>query len=222
MEKRVRIIDCETTGFDPEEDRLVEIAAVDWVDGFFEPARSTLVNPGIPIPPTASAVHHITDRMVADAPSPEEALRAFDGELIYCAHNSRFDRGFLPFHAHWICTYRVALNLWPDAPGFSNQVLRYFLKLEDPPEDLGPPHRAAHDAWVTSRIFAFALETLSAARMIEISSRPALLPSFTFGKHAGQPIAEIPRSYLSWILSKGDEFDEDVLHTARMHLEGTA
>lgn len=59
-------LDSETTGVDPEVARLVELALI-------EPATgnrwSSLINPGIPIPPDATEVHGITDADVADAPA---------------------------------------------------------------------------------------------------------------------------------------------------------
>ena len=65
MAKRPIYYDTETTGIKAEKDRVIEIAAFDPVqDRTFE----ALVNPGMPIPAEASAVHHITDDMVADSP----------------------------------------------------------------------------------------------------------------------------------------------------------
>ena len=61
----IRIIDIETTGIDPSKDKIVEIASVD-ASREGRPTRPTqhLVNPGIPIPPLSSAVHHIVDAEV--------------------------------------------------------------------------------------------------------------------------------------------------------------
>ena len=63
----IRVVDVETTGLDPAADRIVEIAVVG-VD--FERRSccklfNSLVDPGIPIPPEVSAIHHITTAMVA-------------------------------------------------------------------------------------------------------------------------------------------------------------
>lgn len=65
------VVDTETTGFDHEADRLVEIACVR-EDGSF---RTTLVCPGERrISYGAMATHHITPEMVAEAPTTLEAL----------------------------------------------------------------------------------------------------------------------------------------------------
>jgi len=56
--------DLETTGTDPAADRIVSAACVRMRDGVRESVRNWLVDPGIPIPASASAVHGITDERV--------------------------------------------------------------------------------------------------------------------------------------------------------------
>lgn len=90
--------DLETTGIQPKTDAIVEIGAVRF-DGS-EPVESfcTLINPGRPIPPEASAVNGITDEMVAGSPAVETVLSdlaAFCGDLPLVAHNAPFDFKFL-------------------------------------------------------------------------------------------------------------------------------
>ena len=63
--------DLETTGIDKEKDGIVQIALSRMVNGVSH-AFKTLVNPLMPIPAEATAVHHITDDMVADAPTLAE------------------------------------------------------------------------------------------------------------------------------------------------------
>lgn len=217
MEKRVRIIDTETTGIEPT-DQLVEIASVDWTEAGLCNPLQTLVRPTIPIPATASAVHHIRDRDVEGAPDTTHAISLFVDAPIYAAHNARFDRMFLPFEGPWVCTYKVALSLFPDAPAHSNQVLRYWLDLRDPPAEAGDlAHRALYDAWTTAFLFERFLEDLTVAQMVKISANPALLPRLGFGKHAGIPLSEVPKDYLVWIV--GQDFDEDVRFTAQHYLD---
>ena len=63
-------LDFETTGVDPQTDRVVSYALLD--EPGFE--ITGLVDPGVPIPDAASRVHGITDAMVAGAPGPVDAL----------------------------------------------------------------------------------------------------------------------------------------------------
>lgn len=69
---RYRVIDTETTGIDARHDAVVEIAWVDIEDGEVCAEWGSLVAPNMAIPPSASAIHHITDEMVADAPQLAE------------------------------------------------------------------------------------------------------------------------------------------------------
>jgi DNA polymerase-3 subunit epsilon len=92
--------DVETTGVDPKTDRIIQIGLVTTqVDGeVFE--RVDLINPGIPIPPEAMAVHHITDEMVADAPpfSAFATALAYEfGQADVCGYSVNFDLAF-----HWV------------------------------------------------------------------------------------------------------------------------
>jgi DNA polymerase-3 subunit epsilon len=88
-------IDTETTGRDPNSDRVVEVACVRWEAGKVTLQKSWLVNPGRPIPQEAFEVHGISDADVKDAPSFEaivpELLDALKG-AIPLAYNAEFDR----------------------------------------------------------------------------------------------------------------------------------
>jgi len=215
--KHVRIIDVETTGTE-DDDQIVEIASVDWTQDGLGNAHQTLVRPSIKIPPEVSAVHHITNAMVKDAPVVLDALKWFQDAKVFAAHNAKFDQRLLGFDAYWVCTYKCALHIWPDAPNHKNQTLRYWLDLASPPASAGlMAHRALYDAWTTAHIFVRLTEEMTINDMVQISNRPAILPRFYFGKHANEPLSEVPKSYLSWMITQ--DFDEDILHTAKHYLE---
>ena len=87
-------IDVETTGLDPRRDALVAAAAIPFVRGVPQPGLVTLVNPGVGIPPASTAVHGITERDVADAPSVPEALQLVDAACagwLLVGHDVAFD-----------------------------------------------------------------------------------------------------------------------------------
>jgi DNA polymerase III subunit epsilon len=93
------VIDTETTGKDPARgDRIVEIAIVHFDGGKVTGRHGMLVNPGIPIPADATAVHGITDDKVKSearfekiAPKVVELLRG----RVPVAYNAGFDRSFI-------------------------------------------------------------------------------------------------------------------------------
>src|SRR5512147_822361 len=127
-------VDLETTGTTAAVDAITEIGIVriepDPGDGgtLRVSEWSTLVNPGMPIPPAIEALTGITNAMVRDAPSfgrvADEVVARTAGAL-FVAHNARFDYAFLKhafarlqrrFSARVLCTVRLSRRLFPDEP----------------------------------------------------------------------------------------------------------
>lgn len=229
-----RVVDFETTGLPEEEGSAIcEVGFVDvFIDRPLEPVVSalgyeTLVNPGVKMRPELCAIHHLTDADLADAAALEVAAHALlDGMSehdIFVAHNAKMEHHFFPVQTphRWIDTYRVALRAWPDAPGHSNQVLRYWLEQQGriAPDRWRtmPPHRALPDAYVTALILTAILQMgRPISRLVQISSEPGFLPVVRFGKHYGTRFEDLPIDYLEWMVEAGFEEDEDF--TARYWL----
>lgn len=225
-----RVIDFETTGL-PEDDACicdVGLIDIDLTKPEFPVIEgsnwSQLINPGCSIPPEISAVHHIIDADVADAPGIEHAIARLNDSLgefdVYAAHNTRFEQHFFPTQRRWIDTYRCALRAWPDAPSHSNQALRYWLGLDVDRQLADQAHRAWPDAYVTAHLLRKLLLLRPVARLIEISNEPGFLPKLMFGKHYGEPFKTVEFSYLEWIVKQ--DMDEDVLFTANYWLKKRA
>ncbi|MDR0315334.1 MAG: 3'-5' exonuclease [Treponema sp.] len=90
--------DIETTGLDAQRDRIAEFGAVQFDRHGVIARYTTLVNPGISMPPEAGRVNNITDEMLAGKPPIEEALPdflKFVKNSIIIAHNAPFDCGFV-------------------------------------------------------------------------------------------------------------------------------
>ena len=221
---KIRVFDLETTGLNAD-DEVVEIGAVD-LDvhtGEICEVTSQIVRPSKPIPPLACAIHHITDDDVASAPSwPDVWPRVFNGDqnvIAFAAHYASFDSGWISADLlegkPLICTYKTALRIWPEAPGYSNQALRYWLNLPVERDRAVPTHRALPDAYVSAHLVRELLKNASADDLVSWSNEPALLPKVTFGKHRGSKWTDVPDDYLDWIIFKSNFDDEDVMHTAR-------
>lgn len=93
------VFDTETTGLRPDQDDIVQIGALRIVNGQQAPGEvfDQLVNPRRPIPQRSTAVHRITDAMVADAPDIAQAGRKFHSfarDAVLVAHNAPFDMAF--------------------------------------------------------------------------------------------------------------------------------
>lgn len=90
--------DTETTGLAPSRDRIIELAAIRYVNGSPVEKFHSYVNPERPIPAEASQINHITDDMVAGAPTIGQILPSFEkfvGKSTLVAHNLEFDLKFL-------------------------------------------------------------------------------------------------------------------------------
>jgi DNA polymerase III epsilon subunit family exonuclease len=154
-------IDTETTGLGWYE-RLVELGAVRFRGGEVVARWRTLVDPRRLIPARVSAIHGITDDLVAGAPDARAALlelQRFCEGAVLLAHNAVFDRDILAAeHARaglaapygpLYCTWRFSKHCLPDAPRHGLAPLAKHLAL--PTES---PHRALADAELTQRLFA--------------------------------------------------------------------
>ncbi len=165
------VFDLETTGMSPVCDRIVELAAVR-VDKDGNYIRyQTLINPERKIPYSASAVHHIDDNMVCDAPvfaeiAPE--FMDFAAGSVLVGHNVRFDLGFLQ---ESLC--RSGMTLWqgktvdtikllkcshPGLPSYRLQYLRSLFQLDDVSEYAA--HRAGADVEWTMQLLGISLTRL--------------------------------------------------------------
>ncbi len=72
LNRPICFFDLETTGIDVAKDRIVEISIFKVYPNGNKESKTWLVNPTIPIPPTATAVHGISDEKVANEPTFKE------------------------------------------------------------------------------------------------------------------------------------------------------
>ena len=95
LKNPIVFFDLETTGTNIVSDRIVEIAYHKVSPNGKEETKSMRINPGMPIPPGATAVHHITDADVADCPTFKEVAKEIVKDIEGCdlaGYNSnRFD-----------------------------------------------------------------------------------------------------------------------------------
>ena len=230
--------DTETTGTE-EADRICQIA---WMqDGVLQ---SAYFKPPFPIPAEASAVHHISNKMVADKLGFQEsaefaALKALfeDEDTVAVAHNAKFDLGMLKKEGiipkNHICTLRVARSLDTESAlgKYNLQYLRYKLDLEV--DEAAAAHSADGDVIVLEKLFERLYKKLCETKtpdealkeMMNMSTMPSMIKSFNFGKHSGKTVAEVAKTdsgYLDWLLKSKLESspdDEDWIYTLQHYLK---
>ncbi|MFN8791788.1 MAG: PolC-type DNA polymerase III [Bdellovibrionales bacterium] len=190
--------DLETTGTVPGVDAIAEIGAVRFIDGQVDSLFCTLINPGRPIPPGASAVNGITDDMVADKPKVESVLGAFAefcGDDIMVAHNAPFDAQFLiaDIKKHECPAPRgiildslpIARKVLPGLPNYKLGTLIQHLKI--PARGF---HRAEADATYLGQMFEILVKRISiGGQAPKIENLVALTgkPEFRFPQIERQP-----------------------------------
>jgi DNA polymerase III epsilon subunit-like protein len=231
-------LDTETTGTGPG-DRLCQLA--------FKTSDETynaLFNPGRKIPAEASAVTHITNKMVADKPAFKESpdyLRIKelleDPSTIMICHNAQFDNGMLEREGikpnAYICSLKVVRYLDKEMKfsQYKLQYLRYFLELEVE----AAAHDALGDVLVLEKFFEYVYEEMlkecggdeeaTIQKMLEVSTNPSLLSIFSFGKYAGKKISDVASQdpgYLEWLLNQklqNPDGEEDWIYTLRFNLK---
>ncbi|MFT3681127.1 MAG: 3'-5' exonuclease [Ferruginibacter sp.] len=95
LNRPIAFIDLETTGVSLSTDRIVEIAIVKIMPDESRQKKRKLINPEMPIPPSSTEIHGITDEMVKDAPTFKQAsneLKQFIESCDLAGYNSnRFD-----------------------------------------------------------------------------------------------------------------------------------
>lgn len=225
------LFDLEATGIDPAKDRIVEISLLKVHPDGTEESKNWRLNPGIPIPAEASAIHGILDSDVADAPffaDVAEELFEWLQEVDLGGYNSnRFD---IPMLVEEFL--RVGLEL----PENRHQVdvMRIFMVMEKRTleaayrfycgKTLDNAHAAEADTRATWEVLQAQLERYpdelepgvefldrmgededfvdNGRRMIYHNG----VEVFHFGKHKGRPVEEVFRrepSYYDWMM-KGD------------------
>ncbi len=177
-------VDVETTGGHPAWHRITEIAIVAMRDGVVEWEWSSLVNPGVSIPPSIQRLTGIDNAMVAAAPSfaelADEVAERLAGRR-FVAHNVRFDYGFVRaemrragrrYSAPLTCTVRLSRELYPEATRHNLDAL-----IERHGLECSARHRALPDAQVLAQWWQRLRASWPAATLAEAIERVGRRPS---------------------------------------------
>ena len=94
----IALVDVETTGRDASVDRVIEVGIAVGRGGEIIARYNWLINPGVPIPDEAKAIHGISNEDVKDAPRFGTIMHEIAAALSGCvpaAYNAAFDRAFI-------------------------------------------------------------------------------------------------------------------------------
>lgn len=247
LTRPLAVIDLETTGPNVATDRIADIAIIKRLpDGGLE-RWSTLVNPGIPIPPAATAVHGITDAKVANEPTFDAIAADVAARLRDCDIGGFNVRGYdLPLLNNELTRHNFpalsgvhVVDAMPIFHAYEKRDLSAAVKLY-----LGRTHEGAHgaesDAFATLQVIEAqvqaypipdTVEGLAAWRppgavdaegkLVWVEADGRALACMSFGKHKGHSLQWLKKNepgFLSWML--GADFSVEVKAIVREALAG--
>jgi DNA polymerase-3 subunit epsilon len=220
-------LDCESTGLDPQKDRMIEIGAARFTFSGLMQSFETLIDPQCDIPQTSQEIHKITSDMLEGKPKVAEILpkilQLIDGYILV-GHGISFDIALIAAEAKrcniptniekqpFIDTLRMA-RLYGESPTNSLQKLREHFNIE--PEGA---HRAMSDVIVNIEVFKYLAKTYKTTdQLLKTLEKPIKMRTMPLGKHKGRKFDEIPIEYLLWAERK--DFDQDLLFSIRSELK---
>lgn len=244
LDRPLVFLDLETTGLDFARDRIVELAVLRLSPGGDVSERVRRFNPGVPIPPEASAVHGIRDEDVVDEPPFSRVARSLADLLEPCDlagfNIRRFDlpmllaefrRAGIRFDVQDRRVIDVQMIFHRQEPRDLSAAARFYL---------GESHEEAHtalgDIRTTARVLSAQLQRYAElprdmgglhdycdeVRPFETEvdrwfEDPSGRVLFRRGKYRGRTLDEVALEapdYLEWML-RADEMDEGVLSLVR-------
>lgn len=225
--QRFVCLDCETTGLDTANDRIIELAIIEFDFSGHYQSFETLIDPECSIPEESVVIHNITDSMVQGKPKIKEVLPKFLeilGKHIIVGHGVSFDIDVIDATAQregvpctikknrFMDTLRLA-RLYGRSPSNSLEFLRKHFHI-----DAEIAHRAMSDVIVNIEVFkklVYGFRTTE--EVFRALSKPVLLKEMPLGQHKGRLFRDVPLSYLQWAVRK--DFDQDLLYSIRTELK---
>ncbi len=230
LKRPIVFFDLETTGVDTTRDRIVEISLVKVMPNGEQIVKTRRINPEMPIPAEATAVHHITDEDVKGEPTFRQVAKSLAQFLEGCDfggfNSNRFD---LPVLVEEFL--RAGVDVDFKKRRFID-VQNIFHKMEQRTlvaaykfycqKDLTEAHSAEADTMATYEVLKAQLERYPDLKndveaLAEFSSRGETADYagrigynekgeeiFLFGKYKGRTVEEIFRlepSYYAWMMN---------------------
>ena len=181
---RFVVTDLETTGGNPDRDRIIEVGAVAWRAGVVEDRFQSLVNPRCAVPGRITRLTGLTTAEVFRAPEQDTVLddfEAFLGDAVIVAHNAKFDVGFLnnarvglikPDRV--LCTLKLARRLLtaPSSKGLAALCTHFGIPLVRHHRALGDAEATAHVLHHLVRIYQYRLDDEALSGLLALQNRP--------------------------------------------------
>lgn len=243
LERPFVILDVETTGLNPQVDRIIEVAVEKHYPDRDTAYWSTLVNPGIPIKNQGS--HQIRDEDVQGKPSFDAlAVRLAESltDVDLAGHNIEFDIAMMRaemlrskvqwnFNGHIVCTLKICRLKIPHT--LQNAYKRFV-----DPKGFENAHEAGVDVKACREVLMGQLTEFTdlsrnvadlatfcenrspngidkSGKFVWINDQPCI----NFGKHRGTPLKMVDKNYLIWMINTPN-FPDDAILIAGAALKG--
>lgn len=230
LKKPIIFFDLETTGVSVTNDRIVQLSYIKVMPNGEEKEGNIYINPGMHIPEASTAVHHITDEMVADKPTFKQMAaqleQIFKGSDLAGYNSNRFDvpmlieeflRAGISFDVSKCRFIDVQNIFYKKEPRTLVAAYRFYCG-----KDLEAAHSADADTRATYEVMQAQLD-----RYDDLQNDVEWLQEFTrmnrnadpmgamvyddkdrvcfnFGKHKGRPVLEVldkEPSYYAWMMN---------------------
>ena len=226
------VLDTETTGKDYNTAEIIETGFVirennKWIifNELHKPST------GI-VPPMIESICYITTEMITDKTVFVDNKAVFQSVLdgfetgYAIGHNYFYDMRVLENHGiktpkNSICTWRLAKKLFNGMDEIESTTLPYlrFALDLDVPDDMYC-HRAGNDSFMTGKLLEVLVDLMESSGVIDTSqpygpqiefwaAQPIIYEKMPFGKHKGELMVDIPKSYWQWCLKNMDSLNED-------------
>ena len=248
LKRPLLFFDIESTGLDISNDRIVEISMVKVMPDGTRQVKTRRVNPTIPIPAAAQAVHGISDDDVKDCPTFAQLAKSMYQWMEGCdiaGYNSisfdvpllaeEFMRAGIEPDFHDRDMVDVQVIFYKKEPRTLSGAYKFYCD-----KNLEDAHTAEADTMATLEVLESQLDRYpdlendvdflskftKRSNMLDYAGRIVLdennVPIFNFGKHKGKPVNEVlavEPSYYSWI--QNGDFTQDTKNVlTKIYLEG--
>ena len=248
LKRPLLFFDIESTGLDISTDRIVEISMVKVMPDGSRQVKTRRVNPTIPIPEAARAVHGISDEDVKDCPTFAQLAKSMYQWMEGCdiaGYNSisfdvpllaeEFMRAGIEPDFHDRDMVDVQVIFYKKEPRTLSGAYKFYCD-----KNLEDAHAAEADTMATLEVLEAQLDRYpdlendvdflskftKRSNMLDYAGRIVLdengTPVFNFGKHKGKAVREVlavEPSYYSWI--QNGDFTQDTKNVlTKIYLEG--
>lgn len=182
---------------------------------------SSIINPECKIHPAAAAVHGITQEQANAAPTLAQFIQKeiggqLDGELILIGYRVAFDLPLLKPFGNIVKTFDLlplAQSIVQDSENHKLQTMKEYFNLPG-----GEAHRAIGDVHTTHQLLKTLIPMTGRSLRMHCATEFQIYQRFPWGKHVGELIVNVPKSYKHWLLKLPD-LEPNLRKSVELYLE---